>query len=165
MLERDGGERRAPLSDLASGAALLGTELLAAIPGEREPLAIGAAAAGVLAALYSFGQRALERLRNGLAAEDEASPIVLWPEHFDLALEAGPEAAGERANYGLSPGDESHPEPYLYVGPWVAPAPAEPWNARGFDGAELAYAELVEAVDPDELAQRFWSERRAALGR
>ncbi len=28
--------------------------------------------------------------------------------------------AGTRANVGASPGDDDHPEPYLYVGPWDA---------------------------------------------
>lgn len=37
---------------------------------------------------------------------------VLWPEHFDVAVTEG------EVNYGVSPGDEAHPTPYAYVGPW-----------------------------------------------
>ena len=85
---------------------------------------------------------ALERFRGGLAGADDASEINLWPEHFDLAIEAGAEAAGSGPGYGVSPGDEHHPEPYSYVGPWVAPPEGELWRATGFTGAELGYEEL-----------------------
>ena len=37
---------------------------------------------------------------------------VLWPEHFDVGIDAN------EVNYGVSPGDASCPEPYAYVGPW-----------------------------------------------
>lgn len=37
---------------------------------------------------------------------------VLWPEHFDVGVSEG------EVNYGVSAGDESHPLPYAYVGPW-----------------------------------------------
>lgn len=36
----------------------------------------------------------------------------LWPEHFDVA------AVEDEVNYGVSAGDETHPTPYAYVGPW-----------------------------------------------
>src|ERR687884_377608 len=38
--------------------------------------------------------------------------------HVDVAIELGSEERGQRAAYGGSPGDEEHPEPYLYVAPW-----------------------------------------------
>jgi hypothetical protein len=32
-------------------------------------------------------------------------------------------------NYGGSPGDDEHPLPYLYVGPWNLPTDGDPfWN-------------------------------------
>ena len=70
---------------------------------------------------------------------------MLWPEHFDIAIDLGSESAGKRATIGASPGDESHPEPYLYVTPWTAEVSGELWNAQGFKGAELGYAELLAA--------------------
>ena len=42
----------------------------------------------------------------------EAEPI-LWPEHFDVGL------AVDEVNYGGSPGDVTHANPYAYVGPWT----------------------------------------------
>jgi hypothetical protein len=38
---------------------------------------------------------------------------VLWPEHFDVA------ATQDEVNYGVSAGDDYHPTPYAYVGPWT----------------------------------------------
>jgi hypothetical protein len=75
----------------------------------------------------------------------------------------GAEAAGARAAYGLSPGDEPHAEPYLYVAPWAAPAPGELWQASGFDGAELSYAELRNSAHPRNVALDFFRARLAAL--
>ena len=87
---------------------------------------------------------------------------MLWPEHFDYAIAAGDEVAGSRANYGGSPGDEHHPEPYLYVGPW-APVDGALWNAAGFRGAELGLGELLASNDPRGLALEFMLTRLRAL--
>ena len=38
---------------------------------------------------------------------------VLWPEHFDVS------ATHDEVNYGVSAGDDYHPTPYAYVGPWT----------------------------------------------
>jgi hypothetical protein len=69
----------------------------------------------------------------------------------------------ERANYGFSPGDEHHPEPYAYVGPWSAEVSGELWHATGFRGAELSYAALLAASDPREMALAFMTTRMEAL--
>ena len=74
--------------------------------------------------------------------------MQLWPEHFDVALELGAESSGGRAAYGLSPGDEAHDEPYLYVAPWQAPEPGPLWQAETFAGAELSYRRLIAAAGP-----------------
>ena len=128
------------------------------LPGDA--LNIDPRAAEFLGAFYAFADAQLQSLR---ADAEDPSPIHLWPEHFDLAFDAGDEAAGQRATYGASPGDEKHPEPYLYVGPWRTPAPSEIWNAHGFTGAELAWAELVIDADPRAAALDFWRAARAAL--
>ena len=96
-------------------------------------------------------------------AGEEASEIILWPEHFDIAFEAGPEAAGQRANYGASPGDEQHAGPYLYVGPWTAEPQGELWNASAFNGAEIDYADLADGGDPGVAALAFFAARHRAL--
>jgi hypothetical protein len=80
-----------------------------------------------------------------------------------VALELGDEARGERAAYGASPGDELHPEPYLYVAPWSSPPSSELWNATAFTGAELPLATLLEAADQRAAALAFLRTRLAAL--
>ena len=150
------------LQKAAHGA---GGEGAGGVAAENEgSLTVDAAAAAALAAWYAFGRKVLERLAGGAAAAEAASPPILWPEHFDLAIELGEEAAGRRATYGFSPGDEDHAEPYAYVAPWSAPAPGEPWNARGFTGAELGYADLLAAPDPAAAALDFLTDRRTLLG-
>lgn len=121
--------------------------------------------AALLADWFAFGAAALIALRAQVGPVAEPSMIQLWPEHFDIALELGAEAEGgrARANYGFSPGDELHPEPYAYVGPWVAPEPGPLWNATGFPGAELSYAELLRAADPRAAAHAFLLTRFEAL--
>ncbi|GAA5077712.1 hypothetical protein [Nocardia iowensis] len=76
---------------------------------------IDPAVAQQIGAWFALGDKALRCLAP------DATP-VLWPEHFDLSS-----AAGE-VNYGVSPGDASHPGPYAYVGPWT-PRTGEFWNA------------------------------------
>lgn len=162
--ERNGEVRRTALSSLARAAELLGPELLADGPvADAEPLAIDPGSAVRLADFYDFAADLLGEFRAALPAAEDPSPVILWPEHFDIALEAGVEDDGHRANYGASPGDADHPEPYLYVGPWVAPPAGELWNAQGFPGAELGYAELLAASDQAATASDFFSARHAAV--
>jgi hypothetical protein len=73
--------------------------------GPEDELTIDVAAADEIAQAYAFGDGALAEL-------DPTRPRVLWPEHFDVGIDAG------EVNYGVSPGDGSCPEPYAYVGPW-----------------------------------------------
>jgi hypothetical protein len=87
--------------------------------------------------------------------------VQLWPEHFDIAFELGSNAA--RANFGASPGDDEHDEPYLYVGPWTAEVSGELWNATSFTGAELRYSELLRTEDQRRAALDFMRERYRAL--
>src|SRR5271165_855505 len=74
-------------------------------------------AASALGDYHGFATSVLEALRAAHAGLDP-SRVQLWPEHFDVSLELGSEQEGRRAGYGASPGDEQHPEPYLYVAPW-----------------------------------------------
>jgi hypothetical protein len=164
VLTRDGRDDRAELRSLAAAGALLGPDLLPdGVPGDDTPLDIDAEAAAVLADFYAFAADLLERLKSALTPQAEASETNLWPEHFDIAFEAGPDAAGERATYGASPGDDEHSEPYLYVGPWSATLGGELWNATAFKGAELGYAELRGAEDPAATAAGFMRSRYEAL--
>jgi hypothetical protein len=129
----------------------------------REPIDVDPEGAGALADWFAFGAGVLEELRAEAPPELAATPPQLWPEHFDVAIELGSEEAGRRANYGASPGDEEHPEPYLYVGPWTARPEGELWNATAYPGAELSYADLIAVSDRREAALDFFRRRRDAL--
>jgi hypothetical protein len=143
-----------------------GTELVTRCDGElrREPIdGVDPDAATALANWFAFGVGVLEELLADAGSSLSPTPAQLWPEHFDVAIELGDEEAGRRATYGASPGDDEHPEPYLYVATWN-PQPDGPlWNATAFTGAELAYTELLEASDRRAAAHDFFRARLDAL--
>jgi hypothetical protein len=159
----DGAERRAPLTSLAAAAEAVAGLLPPGARLDDEPLEVDPAASRVLGAWYGFAEPLLSALVEEASEADAATIPRLWPEHFDIAIELGDESAGLRANYGASPGDEGHDEPYLYVGPWTAEVSGELWNARGFSGAELSYSELLASAHPGATAIEFFRDRRDAL--
>jgi hypothetical protein len=106
-------------------------------------LHVDPAAAALLAGWFSLGTAVLGRLG--------VDGITLWPEHFDVAA-----TCEDRVNLGASPGDETHPLPYLYVGPWER-REGPFWN-ESF-GASLGY----EDVDGPAAAEAFFREGLAQL--
>ena len=160
VVDSPGGERRAPIGSLAAGAEHVGIALAV----DDEQLEVDEAASRFLGDWYGFTTSVLEQLRAEAGPELEASRVQLWTEHFDLAVELGAKDAGARAGYGGSPGDERHSEPYLYVVPWEASrASGEEWNAAGYPGAELSFAELLAAPDQRAAAVDFFRGRLNAL--
>ena len=125
--------------------------------GADEPLVVEPAPAMALGEWYGFCASVLEQLRS---ESPDASLLQLWPEHFDLAVDLGDEGAGRRANFGGSPGDGGHLEPYLYVGPWVGQE-GEYWN-ESF-GASLTYSALLAAEDQRQRALAFLRRGRDLL--
>jgi len=158
-----GEERRAPLDSLTTAATAVSELLPAGAELDDDALGVDEDSSRALGAFYAFAAAALAELVAEAGAADAPTPPRIWPEHFDVAIELGSEADGVRANYGASPGDEDHGEPYLYVGPWTAKVSGELWNARGFPGAELSYSELLAATDPGAVAIDFFRSRRDAL--
>jgi hypothetical protein len=84
--------------------------------GLDDVLTLDSAAARLLSVAWSTGDTALRRL-------DPSHEPVLWPEHFDVAIRV------DGVNYGVSPGDALHTEPYAYVGPDTVPAGDAFWNS------------------------------------
>lgn len=121
-------------------------------------LAVDVAAARALSAWYTVVGEALDAVV--VARPDaSASAIQLWPEHFDIALDAAfdPDAPDvRRVNLGGSPGDGFHADPYAYVGPWTDDRPGDGnfWNAPF--GATLGYGELAAADDPVDAVTAFF---------
>ena len=155
-------ERPAPITTLAAAAAHLGNEIGTAA-GDDAPLPVDPDAAAFLGDWYGFAASVLEELRASAGRDADPSRVQLWPEHLDVAVELGRDDRRARATYGLSPGDDAHPDPYVYVAPWVEPAPGELWQANDFSGAELPYAELLEAEDQRAAALGFLRTRMSAL--
>ncbi len=158
------GARRAPITSLAAAARAVG-ELLppSGLEFESDPLDVDPEAASFIGQWFGFAASVLEQLRAEAAPEHQPSRVQLWPEHFDMAVELGDPEGGRRAAYGLSPGDDSHSEPYVYVAPWVAPEPGELWQATTFSGAELPFPALLAASDQRAAVLDFLRIRAAAL--
>jgi hypothetical protein len=125
----DGDRMRSrPLTTLRAAAAFAGVELglrgtysPATDADPDTPLRVDAAGARRLADWYALGNTALRQFAGQVA--QPATP-VLWPEHFDLGITV------DSVNYGVSPGDDAHPDLYAYVGPHAGPPAADDfWNA------------------------------------
>jgi hypothetical protein len=122
-------------------------------------LELSSDAVGAVLAWFRLGAEGFDRVLHRLAAP---SIMQLWPEHFDVGFDAA--TAIGRVNFGASPGDVDHPEPYLYIGPWNEQRPGDPtfWNAPF--GARLGHAGLRRAADPLEAAVAFLRTGIDALG-
>jgi hypothetical protein len=151
--------RRRKLTTLGAAAEFVGVELgvgtgvyTPTTPGDADaPLDVDFDAARALGEWFGFVTAVLEQLREEADEGDSPSRVQLWPEHFDVAVDMGPE--GNRANFGGSPGDAEHPEPYLYVGPWdTRPRPGDFWNEPF--GASLPYSAIRRGTDPLDFLRR-----------
>lgn len=125
----------------------------------------------------------LRRFKGEL--RNETSDIQFWPHGFDLAMlwfsgrrvpgqdPNVPRNADEQMNFGFSTGDDSLPEPYFYATAYPLPpelpaAPLPPdaaWHTRGWQGAVLRYAALVEAAQAEERLLAYWRAAQAAGAR
>jgi hypothetical protein len=121
---------------------------------ELDPVAVGE-----ILAWFGTGARVLDEVLPGLTGPTVAQ---LWPEHFDLGLAAVTRSG--RVNLGVSPGDETVPEPYLYVAPWETGRPGDRsfWNAPF--GAVLTRSELAGSSDPVAACMAFLRRGSDLLG-
>ncbi len=159
--EERGEETRVPIESCRQAAEAVGGLDPAEV--DDEPLRIDPDAARFLGDWFGFATMVIAELRAEASPDQEPSLLNLWPEHFDVAAELGSEAGGLRAAYGGSPGDDTHPEPYLYVAPWTARPTGELWQASDFSGAELSCAELAVAGEQRAAALEFFRTRLSAL--
>ncbi len=121
------------------------------------PLVVNPADTLAIGEWLAFGFEVLNRLRETGNEEDDVSEAQIWPEHFDGATELGNPDEGQRASYGVSPGDGAHPEPYIYVAAWGEIDRADSyWNDEAFNGASLSYSELAGSADPRQAALDFF---------
>lgn len=150
---------------------------LASLPGEESRLEVGepdlpahpvssggafdpdAGDVAELAAWFDGAHTALEEVR---VVHPTASPVWIWPHHFDIAVlitidppDVEPDAEKARSlGAGMVPGDATYGEPYWYVTPW--PYPVNPdlaalpelpsgagWHTEGWIGAILRGEQAV----------------------
>jgi hypothetical protein len=170
VVDTAGRSARIGLTTIADAAAFVGiipgfpVELYpAATPFQPDqPLDVDGRAARALATWYGFTAEVLAQFASEIP-EGSPSPLILWPEHFDQAFFTEDAVESRRANYGASPGDDGHAEPYLYVGPWGATDDNAFWNAATFNGAVLALGDLLGQDDPAATAMQFLRSGRANL--
>jgi hypothetical protein len=106
---------------------------------------------------------AIARFRARLAGPQ--TPVVVWPEHFDLSTlwfatnDRGNEAPA--MNFGFAPFDASIERPYFYAYAYPMPegferlplpTPAR-WHTDGWRGVFVAYDDLARADDPEALVE------------
>ncbi|HEV2311422.1 MAG TPA: hypothetical protein VGU73_12945 [Acidimicrobiia bacterium] len=164
------GDTRVPITTLRAAHEVVGLPLEArtglyeeTTPDDPDaPLTVTADVAARLAAWYGFAASVLEELRAG-APDGAIERVQIWPEHFDVSLDLGDVAMGQRGTFGASPGDAMHTRPYLYVTHWADVAPDAFWNDTAFEGASLPYDELVGPSGRED-ALRFLRRGVAALG-
>lgn len=158
--------RSAPITTLEAACAFLGISYRDVwFNGFHDPLGpVGATAdlpidpeaTDAIGEWFGYATSVLEQARRTPGAPD-VSRVQLWPEHLDSAFEMGSQEAGQRASYGASPGDEGHPEPYLYVAAWGEIDRSDPyWNDETFNGSSLSYQDLLAAEDQRETALTFF---------
>ena len=159
-LRGEATDRRVPITNLRAAASLAGGPVgmpsdayrPSPLPDPDADLVVDPGAAALLADFYALVQAALTVFAAELAGEGP-SEIQLWPEHFDLATTIS------KVNFGGSPGDADHDEPYLYVGPLEPPTRGGFWNEPF--GASRPWGEIAGVDD----AVRFFREGRVARRR
>ena len=133
--------------------------------GEGEPFPGPAVEeAAELARWYANAERILSRVRT---EQVNASEVRCWSHHFDIAtlieLDAGREVESARTiGAGISPGDESYPQPYFYVSPWPYPKDVEwppiegegSWHTDGFTATVLPGSRLLTGDSQEAQAKQ-----------
>lgn len=107
------------------------------------------------------------KLLQEIGATTAASPIHIWPHHFDMAtLISLPEIADKQSRsigVGFSPGDQSYGEPYWYVSPYPYPDTAKLpqlegngfWHTTAWVGAVLTTSRLQNGTAESAQIKTF----------
>lgn len=109
------------------------------------------------------------------------TPLVVWPEHFDLSTlwfqGATIDESQAHLNFGFAPFSEGLPDPYLYAYAYPYPQHYDPpalpagarWHTQGWTGAVLPYSVISAQSNPaafvQESCQAIYGELLALLAR
>lgn len=121
---------------------------------------------------HDFAKKAsqiLELFRMNL--RNNFTLIHLWPHHFDFSLEWFTGNNDEQIGTGISPGDEQHSKPYLYMNPWPfeeniikESLPIGMWHTDGWKGIKVEWDGLVQLTSKDaaeKLTELFFIARKS----
>lgn len=129
-------------------------------PFDRHPME----ARQILVDAYANTEERLQEIRATTAA---ASPIHIWPHHFDMAtlisLPETPDQQSRSIGVGFSPGDQSYDEPYWYVSPYPYPDTARLpqlegdgfWHTTDWVGAVLTASRLQRGTAESTQIKTF----------
>jgi hypothetical protein len=93
------------------------------------------------------------------------TPLVVWPEHFDLSTlwfqGASIDEGQAHLNFGFAPFSEGFPDPYLYAYAYPYPQRYDPpalpagarWHTQGWTGAVLPYEAIAAQSDPADFVE------------
>ena len=107
-------------------------------------------------------------LQDIVATTNGASPIRIWPHHFDMAtlisLPYTDKGEAISIGVGMSPGDISYNEPYWYVNTWPYPDTANlpeldgggTWHTKGWVGAILTASQLSQGEEQQAQVKVFF---------
>ncbi len=131
----------------------------------NEPLVFNAQTGKDYAALLDMMFTAFARFRARL--KGHLTPIVVWPEHFDLSTlwfaEGDFDDSKAQLNFGFAPFSEGLPYPYLYVTAYphraelqaqTLPAGAS-WHTEGWSGVVVPYHEIAAQAEPALYVERM----------
>lgn len=106
-------------------------------------------------------------LQTVSASTEGASPVRIWPHHFDIAILISlPYTQKDEAvsiGVGMSPGDGNYDEPYWYVTPWPYPdttnlpqlTSSGTWHTEGWVGAILTASQLCPGEEQQMQVEAF----------
>ena len=133
--------------------------------GHGEPFEVGSREERQeLARWYSNTQRFCQALTSQI---EGASEVQCWPHRFDIAtlitVVPGNENTRKTVGVGMTPGDRSYEEPYIYVAPWPYPSdkPAFDldgpghWHTEDWYGAVLTGSALLEGTEQGKTVNDF----------
>jgi hypothetical protein len=123
-------------------------------------------------AVFDAGDAELAELARyyANAAATFDGTVRCWPHHFDIAtlIDLGD---SRTIGIGLSPGDGTFSEPYLYVTPWPYPDASclgaltvGRWNTAGWTGAVLLGSEMKDEATVCGFVAQATGRAREALG-